>query len=67
MQVVARAAVKAVRGGDFFFPKLYGVARLLSSSFGDVDGTYECNKTSSPLSLAPSVPKGGEKSGTKIV
>jgi hypothetical protein len=29
MQVAARKAVKAVRGGSFFFPKLDGVAWLL--------------------------------------
>jgi hypothetical protein len=67
MQVAARAAVKAVRGDGFFVPKLDGVVQLLPSSSDGVDGTYGCGTTSSPSSLASSVPKGGEKSGTKIV
>jgi hypothetical protein len=67
MQVAAHAVVKAVCGGGFFFPKLDGVARLLPSSSDGVDGTYGCGTTSSPSSLASSVPKGDEKSGTTIV
>jgi hypothetical protein len=67
MQVAARTVVKAVSGGDFFFPKLDGVARLLLSSSDGVDSTYGCGTTSSPSTLASTIPKGGEKSGTKIV
>jgi hypothetical protein len=67
MQVAARAAMKGVRGGGFLFPKLDGVAQLLPSSSDSVDGTYGCDTTSPPSSSASSVPKGGEKSGTKIV
>jgi hypothetical protein len=67
MQVAACAAVKVVHGGGFFFLKLDGVARLLPSSSDGVDGTYGCGTTSSPSSLASSVPKGGKKSGTKII
>jgi hypothetical protein len=58
MQVAARAAVKVVHGGGFFFLKLDGVARLLPSSSDGVDGTYGCGTTSSPSSLASIVPKG---------
>jgi hypothetical protein len=61
MQVAVRAVVKAVRGGGFFFSKLDGVAWLLPSSSDGVDDTYRCGTTSSPSSLASSVPKGGEK------
>jgi hypothetical protein len=67
MEVEARTVVKAVCGGGVFFLKLDGVARLLSSSSGGVDGTYGCDTASSSSSLASSVPKGGEKSGMKIV
>jgi hypothetical protein len=52
MRVAAHVAVKAVRGGGFFFPKLDGVARLLLSSSNGVDDTYGCGTTSSPSSLA---------------
>jgi hypothetical protein len=65
MQVAARAVVKVERGGGFFFPKLDGVARLLPSSSDGVDGTYGCDTTSSPSSLASIVPKGSERSRTK--
>jgi hypothetical protein len=66
MQVAAHVVVKAVRGG-FFFPKLDGMVHLLLSSSDGVDGMYRCGTTSSPSSLASSVPKGSEKSGPKIV
>jgi hypothetical protein len=65
MQVAARAAVKVVHGGGFFFLKLDGVARLLPSSSDGVDGTYGCGTTSSPSSLASIVPKGSKRSRTK--
>jgi hypothetical protein len=65
MQVAARATVKAVLGGGFFFPKLDGMARLLLSSSDGVDGTYGCGMTSSPSSLASIIPKGSERSHTK--
>jgi hypothetical protein len=45
MHVAARVAVKAVHGGDFFFPKLDGVAQLLPSSSDGVDDTYGCETT----------------------
>jgi hypothetical protein len=64
-QVAAHAAVKAVRGGGFFFPKLDGVVRLLPSSSDGMDGTYRCSMTSSPSSLASIVPKGNERSRAK--
>jgi hypothetical protein len=68
MQVAARAVVKTVRGGgDFFFPKLDGMARLLPSSSDSMDGTYRCGMTSSPSSLASIIPKGSERSRTKTV
>jgi hypothetical protein len=67
MQVAAHAAVKAVRGGGFFLPKPDGVPWLLPSSCNGMDGTYGCGTTSFPTSLASGVPKGGEKSGMKIV
>jgi hypothetical protein len=65
MQATTRAAVKAVRGSGFFFPKLDGVVRLLLSSSDGVDGTYGCGTTSSPSSLASIIPKGSERSRTE--
>jgi hypothetical protein len=61
MQDAVRAAVKAVRGSGFFIPKHDGVAWLLLSSSDAMDDTYRCGMTSSPSSLASSIPKGGEK------
>jgi hypothetical protein len=66
MQVAARAAVKAVRGGGFFFLKLDDMVRLLSSSSDGVDGTYGCGTTSSPSPLASIIPKGSERSRTNL-
>jgi hypothetical protein len=65
MQVAACAAVKAVRGGGFFFLKLDCVAWLLLNSSDGVDDTYGCNTTSSPSTLASIVPKGSERSHMK--
>jgi hypothetical protein len=65
MQVAARVAVKEVCGGDFFFPKLDVMGRLLLSSSDGMDGTYGCGMTSSPSSLASISPKGSERSHTK--
>jgi hypothetical protein len=65
MQVVARAAVKAVHGGDFFFPKLDVMVQLLLSSSNNMDITYGCGTTSSPSSSASIIPKGNERSCTK--
>jgi hypothetical protein len=61
MQVAAHAAVKAVHDGGFFFPKLDGMAQLLPSSSDGVDGTYGCDTTSSPSSLASIVPNGSDR------
>jgi hypothetical protein len=56
MQVAAHAAVMAVHSGDFFFPKLDGLARILSSSSNGMDGKYGCSITPSLSSLASIVP-----------